>query len=214
MKYLVYTALIFIGGLLFLPEHGKFVPRNLPLLLFLIACVLFYITSRMISRIITAYKIKRILEREHIKIKRFAPTSYFLCQKGRYNIVADSRRNTLNIVLIMRKNKYLRYHFDSFDRLEYYAGSRSTFKGMRAGSRQVSTAQTNHVDTTAKKGGRRLPFEETLSKHRIDIVIMDKFPRAVTDSVNRLELGNGDKICERIYLYDLSGFERRIKEII
>ena len=214
MKYLVYTALIFIGGLLFLPEHGKIVPRNLPLLLFLIACILLYFVLRAVKWAIAAYKVKRILKREHINIKHFSPVPFYLCPKGRYNIVADSRRSTLNIVLIMRKRKYLRYHFDSFDKLEYYVGGRNTFKGMRTGSRHVSIAQTNRVDTTEKKGIRKLPFEGSPPKRHTDIIIINKFPHAVTDSVNRLELGNGDKICNRVYLYDISGFDQRIKEII
>lgn len=214
MKYLVYIVLIFICGLMFLPEHGKTVPRNLPLLLFIIACVIIYYSARALKRIIAVYKVKRILKRERIKVNHLSLLPPFLLKKGRYSIVADSRSSTLNIVLIMRKSKHLRYHFDSFDKLEYYVGGRNTFKGMRSGSRSVSIAQTNRVDTTEKKGVRRLPFEEAPSKRQTDIIIMDEFPRAVTDSVNRLELGNGDKICDRIYLYDISGFGKRIKEII
>lgn len=214
MKYLLYTALIFIAALTFLPGHGSTVPRNLPLLLFLIACVLLYLISHLINRIFTAYKIRHILKKNRFVIKCFSPLPKIFCVKGKYSIVADGKKNTLNILLIMRKSKYYRYHFERFDKLEYYVGSRNTFKGMRSGYRTVSIAQTNRADTTENKGARRLPFEEKTSKHRIDIVIMDKFPAAVTDSVNRLELGNGDKICGRVYLFDIDGFENRINDLI
>ena len=56
MKYLVYAALAFIAGLLFLPATGTTEIRNWPLLLFILSVILFFIFVRFFKYVILILK--------------------------------------------------------------------------------------------------------------------------------------------------------------
>jgi len=58
MKYVVYVALAFIAGLLFLPRTGTTQIRNLPLLILILLIVLILILIRFFKHIVLMVKTK------------------------------------------------------------------------------------------------------------------------------------------------------------
>ena len=126
MKYVVYPALAFVAALLFLPSHYSNGIRNLPLLIFIISCISLYYTVSAAKRVITLFKIRKRLIGEHMSIKRFSLVPNIFGIKEKYDIVAESRHSTVNIVLLMCRRSNLRYHFERPDLLEYYKGSKNS----------------------------------------------------------------------------------------
>ncbi len=184
--------------------------QNIPLLVAIFVIFFAYKLRNIPKHILLSFKIKRLLSNNRTRIKAFSalPRSYGKC--GTFDIVADGRKNTLNIVVIARKNKYLRYHFDNPERLEYYNGGRyiATWRGNKRFQIQVGM-----VDTTKLKGKRRLPWRD-IDERDINIVVFDKLPVAVSDSVSRETVCNGQKLCGKIYLYDFESFKANIEKIL
>ena len=207
MLYFVFAYFIF---LIAKPEPYETGIQNIPLLVAILGVFLIFHLRRLTKHIILAIGVKRTLTANHTRIKKFSALPRSYGKRGSFDIVADGRKNTPNIVVIARKNKYLRYHFDSPERLEYYNGGR--YKGNWRGHKRLHS-QVGMVDTTKLKGKRRLPWRD-IDERDINVVVFDKLPRAVTDAVSRQELGNGEKLCGKIYLYDIAGFRENIDKFL
>lgn len=213
MKYIIYIILLLMGARLFLPDKGQTGIQNLPLLIFILSCVLLYFIILGVKRCVAAQRIKKLLEASKLRIKHFSVIPAVPCKSGRYDIVTEDRRLTLNIKLLMRKRSYYRYHFNGVSRLEMYTGTRNGVHIGRNGVNRVSVARASNVDTTNCVARRKLPFTNPPTPHTVDIIVMDKFPNAVTDSMSRYGLGNGDVICGQVRLFDMEGFKAFLTEI-
>ena len=120
MKYLVYFILLFIAGLLFLPRTGTTEIRNKPLLIFVIFLIVIRILIRFFKYVLLMVKARRLLKQNKkkvIKIRFFPWASLF---HGQYSITFQSENEIAQIILISKRRKYQRYHFDSINRLEFY----------------------------------------------------------------------------------------------
>lgn len=213
MKYVVYIILLIFGLRLFLPDEGENGIQSAHLLVFILLCALTYFAILGIRRCVTALKIKKLLETNKQRVKRFSVIPALFCKVGQYDIVAEGRRLTLNITLLMRKRSYYRYHFNGVSRLEMYTGTRNGMRAGRYGISRVSVSRASNVDSTKCVGRRKLPFAESESSNTVDIIVMDRFPSSVTDSVNRYGLGNGDMICGQVRLFDMAGLKAFLTEI-
>lgn len=201
MKYFVGIMLTFAALLTFLPSHYSNGIRNLPLLIAILSVFAGYHIIRAVRRTAALIKIRKHLVSEKMRIKHFCLVPNLLGIKNKYDIVAEDRSHTVNIVLLMRKRKGLRYHFERPDLLEYYTGFRSSIRATRYGASRVSIAQANGYDSTSLAGRRKLPFQDEAVKGESNIIIIDRLPRCVTDSVSRHELSSGDTICGYLRLY-------------
>ena len=67
MKYVVYIAMLFVCGFLFLPRTGTTEIRNLPLLLFILTLILIYTLIRFIKYVLLIVKTKKQLKKSGIK---------------------------------------------------------------------------------------------------------------------------------------------------
>jgi len=199
MKYFVYIALLFICGFLFLPAMGTTEIRNLPLLLFILSLVLLFILIRFFQYALLVVKTQRQLKKMGVhktKVKFFPWMSFF---HGHYSITFSHNNKVAQIILLSRKRKYQRYHFDSINKLEFYRSNRVVFNDIKAKGGTISKlVETNLV------GKQRINWDDDAE---IRIIVFDKFPGRITDSVKKEDLGVGERICaSNIYLFDKATF--------
>ena len=203
MKYLVYAALAFIAGLLFLPATGTTEIRNWPLLLFILSVILFFIFVRFFKYVILILKTKKELKKigiQKIKIKFFPWVSFF---HGHYSIIFSHENKTAQIILLSKKRKYQRYHFDSINKLEFYRSNRVVFNNIKAKGATIS----NLVETKLL-GKQKIKWD---AASEIRMIVFDKLPEQITDSAKKEALGTGARICNsNIYIFDFATFCQRI----
>lgn len=199
MKYVVYIAILFVCGLLFLPQTGTTQIRNLPLLLFILSLVLIFILIRFFKYVLLVVKTQKQLKKSGIKeakIKFFPWASFF---HGHYSITFFHENKISQIILLSRKRKYQRYHFDSVNKIEFYQSNRVVFNNIKAKGATISKlVETNLV------GKQRLKWDDAAE---VRIIIFDKLPEQITDCVKKENIDIGEQICaSNMYLLDLSTF--------
>ena len=208
MIYAIYSGLAFIALLLFVPAHGSYVPRNLPLLLTLISLYLLYYIIRFFKYIILLSKTASLLKRQGYMIRRvriFPFASFF---RGEYSLLAEKRGELYSFFFLVRKRWHYRYHFDSRERLEFYASNRLMIIGRgRFYSHRTIMVQTRRA------GKHRLKWQVPTDKTPTFLLILNKYPDLVTDATQvKQGFGNGDLICDTVRLYDFKGFSEAIKD--
>lgn len=200
VKYFICAILAFIVimTLLAYPGSEESALLLLAFFLFVVSCLAY----KYIKLILFVSKVKKCLKKKN---KRIIKTHLYF-QKA--CIIAQDDSRVYDICLIIRKRSYYRYHFYDADNIEFYKSSRATSlrgsRGMVARgavySRLVGKQKISHVDYNTEKEKSR-------------ILIINKFPYAITDSVRREELGNKDRICSSdVVLFDLNGFIRYVEE--
>ena len=203
MKYFVYVVLAFIAALLFLPASGTTQIRNLPLLLFILSVFLFFIFVRFFKYVILILKTKKQIKKigiQKIKIKFFPWVSFF---HGHYSIIFSHENKTAQIILLSKKRKYQRYHFDSINELEFYRSNRVVFNNIKARGATIS----NLVETKLL-GKQKIKWD---AASEIRMIVFDKLPEQITDSAKKEALGTGERICNsNIYIFDFATFCQRI----
>lgn len=199
MKYFVYLSLAFVALLTFLPANSTSEIRNKPLLLLILSLILLAILVRLFKYIFFMTKTKKILRRKHIILKqiRFLPwASRF---HGRYTITFQWENKAIEIVLLSRKRKYQRYHFDRVDRLEFYRANRVVFNSIKAYGGKISK-----LVEVKRVGKQKLKWDDS---SQIRIILFDKLPEQISDTAKKECLGTGDRICASgVYLLDWKAF--------
>ena len=203
MKYFVYAVLAFIAALLFLPASGTTQIRNLPLLLFTLSVILLFMFVRFFKYVLLVVKTKKQIKKigiQKIKIKFFPWDSFF---HGHYSIIFSHENKTAQSILLSKKRKYQRYHFDSINKLEFYCSNRVVFNNIKAKGATISKlVETNLV------GKQKIKWDDA-SETRM--IVFDKLPEQITDSAKKEALGTGERICNsNIYIFDFATFCSRI----
>jgi len=193
MKYLVYAALVFVSMLIFLPKDGTLRPDNLPLLLFLISCFALYQLFRLTKRIILLNKMRKLLLEKGAVIHRFSPLGIM----GGCHLSAEKNGKTMHIVLLMHKHTRTHYHFESTGRVEYYKSNRLVY---RAGG--ASGATISREVETKRIGSRTFTWQNLSNPAYLPVIVIDRQPSMVTDSVSNQPLAIGDAICKKVYWYN------------
>ena len=203
MKYFVYGALAFIAALLFLPASGTTQIRNLPLLLFILSVLLFFIFVRFFKYVILILKTKKQIKKigiHKIKIKFFPWVSFF---HGHYSIIFSHENKTAQIILLSKKRKYQRYHFNSINELEFYRSNRLVFNNIKSKGATISK-----LVETKLLGKQKIKWNDTAE---IRMIVFDKLPEQITDFAKKETLGIGEKICDsNIYIFDFATFCQKI----
>ena len=203
MKYFVYVALAFIVALLFLPASGTTQIRNLPLLLFILSVILLFMFVRFCKYVLLVVKTKKQIKKigiQKIKIKFFPWDSFF---HGHYSIIFSHENKTAQSILLSKKRKYQRYHFDSINKLEFYRSNRVVFNSIKAKGATISKlVETNLV------GKQKIKWNDTAE---IRMIVFDKLPEQITDSAKKEALSVGERICNsNIYIFDFATFCQKI----
>lgn len=186
MKYILYAMLALAALLLFLPKSTGAPVRNLPLLILILALLLLAVLIRFFKYAILMARTKTLLKRSSIHpIKcRFLPwASRF---HGHYSITFPYKGKTVQIVLLSRKRKYRRYHFDRIDRLEFYRSNRIAVKSGKNAARLTGLVEVTQV------GKQTIRWD---SDAQLRVILFDRLPYEITDATRKEPLFSGDRIC-------------------
>ncbi len=198
MKTMIWLGVLFAAMLLFLPDSGSSIPRNLPLLLVICALFLLYAAVMLARRVILLGRTVRLLEGQGFVItrRRIAPT-------GSY-ILAKMAGETVCIRLLIRSRPYLRYHFETPTRIELYRTGGTTVR--------LSSRGTLSRGAIEERCVRKKRF--TAQKADRTVFLFDKLPRRVTDTVSRHELAPGGPVLtDTIRLYDRASFAEAVASL-
>lgn len=199
MKCFVYVVLTLIAGFLFLPQTGTTEIRNKPILILILSICFIMILIRLFTYVVLMVKTKKILKQNKIKLiqSRFLPLASSF--HGQYSISFQYENKTVQVILISRKRKYQRYHFDSIDRLEFYRSNRVVFRSSKVKGATISNLVENN-----RVGKQKIKWDHSAE---LRVILFDKLPDQITDSVRKEGLGAGDQICaSNVYILDLATF--------
>ena len=201
MKYLIYMSLIFICGLLFLPQSGSEQIRNVPLLLIIVLFVFTIFIIKILKYILLMYKTNRVLKEIGFKCIKFFV--FPLCSTPR--MIFEKGNEKLNIILLVRKKKHIHYFFKDPNHIEFYKSNRIILNNIKAYGATVSKlVETKLIGKQTIRWNHHF-----VDSNNICILLFDKLPANVTDSVKTQGLGNGDRICNsNINLYDFGGLQK------
>ena len=200
MKYVVYTILIFIAALLFLPESGSAEIRNLPILIFIVSIIIVLVLIRLIKHLVLMIKTIKLLKSRQITIIKVKFYPWALLFRGQYTIAYENDGKTVEIAMLLRKKSYSKYHFESADKLEFYRSNRVVFKS----SNKSQGANITNIIEVKKVGTQRFRWIPTTETR---IILFDKLPSQIGDSVKRLPIEPGETICNsNLYVYDFKLF--------
>lgn len=195
MKYFFYVGLVLIAGALFLPKAETSEIRNQPLLIFILSLIFISISIRFFKYVFLMAKTKKLLKQNKKKVIqiRFLPWASLF--HGQYSITFQSQDKITQIILISKKRKYQRYHFDSTSRLEFYRASRVVFK--INGNKGVAISKLVEINQIGKQ---KIKWDDTA---QIRMIVFDKLPNSITDSARKEMLSTGEQICgTNVYVLD------------
>ena len=201
MRYVIYTLLVAIGLMLFLPASGSTQIRNLPLFIAVLCACVAMLVWRLWKYAHLITKAKRMLENKKFKNIRceYSPLAERL--HGRYSVIFRRGSDTVQIVFLRRKRKYPRYHFRDDNRVEMYRTTRMAAPGGRSKAPRVSNASETRL-----VGRRKIAWDKAAT---VRVVLFDHLPPQISDAVKRGEVGVGEYMeSARAYLLDWHVFEK------
>lgn len=204
MKYVVYAILFFASVLLFFPRTGNTEIRNLPLLLVLLSLMLLFVLIRFCKYVVLVIKVNKHLKQSGIegtKIKFLPWASFF---HGHYSISFSYEGKKAQILLLSRKRKYQRYHFDSIHRLEFYRANRVVFK-----STKIRGGTISELVEVKQVGKQSLAWD---ADAELRAILFDRLPEQITDCAKKEHLAVGERICRsNVCLLDWSHLSERME---
>ena len=207
MKILLFILIAALLLGIFLPYGIENGIRNVPLLIIVGSVLFIILLVKFIKYILVLTKIKKTLRANGYEIEYFTVLPPFLRKDKRHHIVAKKGELKVSIFVLFVSKSYLTYKFNNVNSITLYKNTRSAQKGSRMYSGKISdTVETKKV------GDIFMYWEEEELQNGINIVLFDKYPNLVKDAVSENGLGNGDKIYNKLFIYDLKGFERAVEE--
>ena len=180
MKYIIYTILAIFGLALFLPEMGTTEIRNLPIFIFVIACIAIYFIYRTARLALLMRKIKKAVKSAKMSSQK--------ARLGMGNGYVIAKRNGENVLIrfLVRKRKFCRHHFASENVIEYYKTSAAMVRSSKRGTFAKGAVETRKVGEIQLCD---MPKGFEFSK---SFIVIDKMPDTVTDYKLNGGLFDGD----------------------
>lgn len=200
MYYLVYCliAIVLLG--IFLPNDIGGEIHNPYLLLFLSIVAVTILAVKFFKYLHFCLSVKRELKSKGYEIIHFSIMPILLRKKQ--SIIAKKNEKTVSVSLIYVTRKYLRYHFESINRIELYKSTRLAIKPSPRQAHMISSkVETRNVST------KILKWEESAGE-QTKLVVFNVFPNLITDTYSHEGLYFGDKIAKECYLYDLKHLDK------
>lgn len=200
MYYLVYCliAIVLLG--IFLPDGIGGEIHNPYLLLFLSIVAITILAVKFFKYLHFCLSVKKELKSKGYEIIHFSIMPILLRKKQ--SIIAKKNEKTVSVSLIYVTRKYLRYHFESINRIELYKSTRLAIKPSPRQAHMISPkVETRNVST------KILKWEES-AKEQTKLVVFNVFPNLITDTYSHEGLYHGDKIAKECYLYDLKHLDK------
>ena len=205
MKYVLYIIAAIVAFLLFFPTTGSNQIRNLPILIAILVIAAGFVLFALIRRVMLFQKIKKTIKKRGCEIIKSAFNPFSARLHGRYLVTFKSNGKIINALLLIRRKKYQRYHFENADYLEFYQSNRVVFRSIKSRGATISD-----LVETKLVGKQKLKWDEA----HCNIVLFDKLPDHITDSKQKELLGKGDKVCgTETYIADIESFSEYLIEI-
>ena len=197
MKYLILIAMLFVAGLLFLPRGAGTGIRNVPILIAILVVLFGLFVWSVLRSAVLKRRVRRALRRAGFVITKRHKS--FL----RNRLFAERAGEEYQILLLSKKRRHGRYHFDSADSVEYYRTVKPLYKiNRRTGEFAAGAEETSRV---GKRKLRWLSEDAETGSQRF--VVFDRLPMRITDTVKSHDLGAGDAVCgSDVRVWDLPSF--------
>ena len=197
MSYLILMAILFVAGLLFLPRGVDSGVRNAPLLIGILAVLFVLLVFSLWKRIRLKQRVARVLR----------AAGYRICHRWRSvfrnRLFAERDGEVLQILLLARRRRGLRYHFADVNTVEFYKNIQATYVNRRgSGHVYVGAAETHRA------GKRKLRWASCGSEKETNrFLVFDRLPERMTDTRKSHDLGVGDTIGDSaVCVYDAATF--------
>ena len=192
-------ALLFV--IFFAPMPNQLTPRNLPQLITVLVLIAMFCAWKICKLGLLVVRVVSLLKSQKFQIVRQR------CGIGQYLIEAERGFERYVICLVARRINYVRYHFESIEKIEFYKRARDFAITLRGSGRQVKGGFR-----TRKIGEKSLKWTENVDGSK-RFLIFDKHPWQMTDSKRKEELDDGICICgSDVTLYDLETFSRYLSQ--
>lgn len=197
MKYLILIAMLFVAGLLFLPRGAGTGIRNVPILIAILVVLFGLFVWSVLRSAVLKRRVRRALRRAGFVITKRHKS--FL----RNRLFAERAGEEYQILLLSKKRRHGRYHFDSADSVEYYRTVKPLYKiNRRTGEFAAGAEETSRV---GKRKLRWLSEDAGTGSQRF--VVFDQLPMRITDTAKSHDLGPGDAVCgSDVRVWDLPSF--------
>ena len=208
MKILAYWVVAILAGAIFLPEYdgGEF--RNVPLFIIIVVIALVLTLIKILRYVFFILKVKKLLFKNGYSVTQCHFLPNFKNSKN-YHISGTKENEILNIYIAKRKNSYVTYLFEDENTVKLYKHTRTALVHPTVGQKYIVSPNVN-----TKKTGDIYFFwhEEDFGENSKNILLFKKLPCNVKDTKHPRPLDNGDKINEKVYLYDIKAFDRIINK--
>ena len=204
MKYVLYVIFAIVAFLLFFPTTDSNQIRNLPILIAILVIAAGFVLFALIRRIALLQKVKKALKKSGCEIIKIHFNPFAARLQGRYSVKFKTKDKIITATLLLRKKKYLRYHFEGIELIELYRSTRVAVRNSATSARVSGFVETKLV------GKQKLKWDEADR----NIIIFNKIPDHITDSKQKELLGKGDKVCgTETYIADIESFSEYLTEI-
>ena len=200
MEYIIYAIVLAVSAGLFLPKYGG-ERRNVPIFVIIASIIAIRLIIMLLKYVLLVFKVKKLLTKNGYTITqmRFAPK---LRNEKCYHISGIKDGKTVNVYITKRRNSYVTYHFESENKALLYKHTRLAIKPAVRQAYIVS----HHVER--KTAGEEHFFWQDVdfNENTENILLFKKLPNTVTDTKSQIPLANGDKILDKVILYDIKGY--------
>lgn len=205
MEFILYWIVVFIAGILFLPEYKGAEFRNVPLFIIIVIIAVILTVIKILRYIFSVLKIKKQLIENGYTVSSTSFLPNFKNSKC-YHLSAQKDEKTVNVYIAKRKNSYVTYLFENENKAILYKHTRLTIKP------EVRQAYIISPKVDTKKTSEVYFFwrEDDFNDKTENILLFKKLPNNIKDTKTSIPLDNGDKINGKVLLFDIKGFLKYI----
>ena len=200
MEFIAYAIILAVSAGLFLPKYGG-ERRNVPIFVIIATIIAIRLIIMLLKYVLLVFKVKKLLTKNGYTVTQtsFVPN---LKNCKCYHISGNKDGKTVNVYITKRRNSYVTYHFENENKAELYKHTRLTIKP------QVRQAYIVSPHVERRKTGEENFFwqNEDFNENTENILLFNKLPNKITDTKSQVSLANGDKICDKVILYDIKGY--------
>ena len=200
MEFIIYAIVLAVSAGLFLPKYGG-ERRNVPIFVIIATIIAIRVIVMLLKYVLLVFKVKKVLTKNGYNVTQtsFVPN---LKNSKCYHVSGEKGGHTVNVYITKRRNSYVTYHFENENKAEIYKHTRLTIKPSVRQAYIVSP----HVERR-KMGEENFFWQDAdFGENTENILIFKKLPNKITDTKSQVSLANGDKICDKVILYDIKGY--------
>lgn len=205
MEFIIYAIILALSAGLFLPKYGG-ERRNVPVFVIIASIIAILLIVKLLKYILLVFKVKKLLTKNGYTVTQIHIIPKLKNSKC-YHISSTRDEKTVNVYITKRRNSHVTYHFETENKAEIYKHTRLAIKPSVRQAYIVSPKVENR-----KMGEEYFFWEESdFTQNTENVLLFKKLPNNVTDTKSQSPLGNGDKILDKVILFDIKGYTSYIE---